>query len=102
MLSLMYSDGLGVEQDMRQARLLSEAAVKNELKVGIAETNLGWWYLTGESGHPKDLQLAHEWNRQGAKAGPCECQRQSGAHLCRRIGSRPRHNDQSLLATKVR
>ena len=29
MLSLMYSDGLGIEQDMRQARLLSEAAVKN-------------------------------------------------------------------------
>ena len=64
MLSLMYSDGLGVEQDMRQARLLSEAAVKNGLKGGIAETNLGWWYLTGESGHPKDLQLAHEWNRR--------------------------------------
>ena len=69
MLSLMYSDGLGIKQDMHQARLLSEAAVKNGLKVGIAETNLGWWYLTGESGHPKDLQLAHEWNRRGAKAG---------------------------------
>ena len=69
MLSLMYSDGLGIEQDMRQARLLSEAAVKNGLKGGIAETNLGWWYLTGESGHPKDLQLAHEWNRRGASAG---------------------------------
>ncbi len=69
MLSLMYSDGLGIEQDMHQARLLSEAAVKNGLKGGVAETNLGWWYLTGESGHPKDLQLAHEWNRRGAKAG---------------------------------
>ena len=69
MLSLMYSDGLGIEKDMRQARLLSEAAVKNGLKGGIAETNLGWWYLTGESGHPRDLQLAHEWNRRGAKAG---------------------------------
>ena len=69
MLSLMYSDGLGIKQDMHQARLLSEAAVKNGLKGGIAETNLGWWYLTGESGHPRDLQLAHEWNRRGAKAG---------------------------------
>ena len=69
MLSLMYSDGLGIERDMHQARLLSEAAVKNGLEGGIAETNLGWWYLTGESGHPKDLQLAHEWNRRGAKAG---------------------------------
>ena len=69
MLSLMYSDGLGIEQDMRQARLLSEAAVKIRLKGRVAETNLGRCYLTGESGHPRDLQLAHEWNRRGAKAG---------------------------------
>ena len=60
MLSLIYSDGLGIEKDMRQARLLSEAAVKNGLKGGIAEkaglsgnVHKLTWLFYGKDGSPR-------------------------------------------------
>ncbi len=65
-LADMYSDGIGVPQDDRQARLYTEQAAK--LGNPIAQFNLGHYYVEGR-GCEVDPDMAKLWWKKAALQG---------------------------------
>ena len=89
MLSLMYSDGLGIN-DMHQARL-QEPAGSEWLQLASRRTLVGG-ISPVKVAIPRTCN-SHMSGTGGVPAPGMQC-RANLALICRRIGSRPRHNDQ--------
>ncbi len=65
-LSVMYGNGEGVPQDIKQSIKWSQLAA--ERGYAVAQINLGVMYSTGQ-GVPEDMQKALKWYRLASKQG---------------------------------